>query len=50
MLDTFLIIKGEDMDTDKTHSDDLPVPPKTVAGRSSNDISVPFTSNNKVPD
>lgn len=35
LLDTFLIIKGEDMDTDKTHSNDLPVPPKrTVAGQS----------------
>jgi len=29
ILDTFLIIKGDDVDTDKTHSDDLPVPPKT---------------------
>lgn len=28
LLDTFLVIKGEDMDIDKTHSDDLPVPPK----------------------
>lgn len=28
ILDTFLIIKGDDIDTDKTHSDDLPVPPK----------------------
>lgn len=28
ILDTFLIIKGDDVDTDKTHSDDLPVPPK----------------------
>lgn len=38
LLDTFLVIKGEDMDTDKTHSDDLPVPPKrTVAGRSDDD-------------
>lgn len=46
LLDTFLIIKGEDMDTDKTHSDDLPVPPRTVAGRSSDDTSVPFTSTN----
>jgi len=32
LLDTFLVIKGEDMDTDKTHSDDLPVPPM-VAGQ-----------------
>lgn len=41
LLDTFLVIKGEDMDTDKTHSNDLPVPPKrTVAG--STDDSVPF--------
>jgi len=38
LLDTFLVIKGEDMDTDKTHPDDLPVPPKkTVAGRSDDD-------------
>lgn len=38
LLDTFLVIKGEDMDTDKTHSDDLPVPPKrTVAGRTDDD-------------
>lgn len=29
ILDTFLIIKGDDIDTDKTHSDELPVPPKT---------------------
>ena len=29
ILDTFLITKGDDMDTDKTHSDDLPVPPKS---------------------
>lgn len=28
ILDTFLIIKGDDIDTDKTHSDDLPIPPK----------------------
>lgn len=28
ILDTFLIIKGDDVDTDKNHSDDLPVPPK----------------------
>jgi len=28
ILDTFLIIKGDDVDTDKTHSDDIPVPPK----------------------
>ncbi len=28
ILDAFLIIKGDDVDTDKTHSDDLPVPPK----------------------
>lgn len=54
LLDTFLIIKGEDMDTDKTHSDDLPVPPRTVAGRAINDTSVPFENtnikSNKVPD
>lgn len=30
LLDTFLVIKGEDMDTDKTHSDDLPVPKAKV--------------------
>lgn len=42
LLDTFLVIKGEDMDTDKTHSNDLPVPPrKTVAGQSDNS-DVPF--------
>lgn len=29
ILDTFLIIKGDDMDTDSKHSDDIPVPPKT---------------------
>ena len=29
LLDTFLIIKGEDMDTDATHSWDIPVPPTT---------------------
>lgn len=28
ILDTFLIIKGDDTDTDKTHSEDLPIPPK----------------------
>lgn len=54
LLDTFLVIKGEDMDTDKTHSDDLPVPPRTVAGRAINDTSVPFENtnikSNKVPD
>lgn len=54
LLDSFLVIKGEDMDTDKTHSDDLPVPPRTVAGRAINDTSVPFENtnikSNKVPD
>lgn len=39
LLDTFLVIKGEDMDTDKTHSNDLPVPPrKTVAGQTGDDV------------
>ena len=28
ILDTFLIIKGEDTDTDSIHSNDIPVPPK----------------------
>lgn len=47
LLDTFLVIKGEDMDTDKTHSDDLPVPPKrTVAGRSDDDTEDAFTKTN----
>ncbi len=51
LLDTFLIIKGEDMDTDKTHSDDLPVPPrKTVAGRSDDDTEDAFTKTNQIPD
>ncbi len=47
LLDTFLVIKGEDMDTDKTHSNDLPVPPKrTVAGRSDDDTEDAFTKTN----
>lgn len=51
LLDTFLVIKGEDMDTDKTHSDDLPVPPKrTVAGRSDDDTEDAFTKTNQIPD
>lgn len=29
ILDTFLIIKGDDMDTDSKHSNDIEVPPKT---------------------
>lgn len=29
ILDTFLIIKGDDMDTDSKHSNDIPVPPKS---------------------
>lgn len=51
LLDTFLVIKGEDMDTDKNHSDDLPVPPKrTVAGRSDDDTEDAFTKTNQIPD
>lgn len=51
LLDTFLVIKGEDMDTDKTHSNDLPVPPKrTVAGRSDDDTEDAFTKTNQIPD
>mgnify|MGYP000632593287 CR=1 FL=1 len=51
LLDSFLVIKGEDMDTDKTHSDDLPVPPKrTVAGRSDDDTEDAFTKTNQIPD
>ena len=30
LLDTFLIIKGDDMDTDSTHSNDYAVPQKTI--------------------
>jgi hypothetical protein len=50
LLDTFLVIKGEDMETDKTHSNDLPVPPRTVAGRSDDDIEDAFTNTNQIPD
>jgi len=32
ILDTFLIIKGDDMDTDSKHSDDIPVPPNAQNG------------------
>lgn len=31
LLDLFLIIKGEDMDTDSTHSNDIPVPQVKVS-------------------
>lgn len=40
LLDTFLVVKGEEMDTDKTHSNDLPVPPKkSVSSNSEQPVS-----------
>lgn len=46
LLDTFLITKGEAEDTDKTHSDDLPVPKvfakKKLTGNNNSEEGVPF--------